>query len=124
MRKNDGFRLPGAIDKAEAGLGGRGVMNDASQRLRDLTPAERRILLAKLAERRTLAGRVAPLSYSQQRLWFLEQLVTRNAYYNETSALYFAFPVDAQALKCSLNDIVRRHEVLRTVFEATDGEPR
>jgi amino acid adenylation domain-containing protein len=110
--------------KNGGGTGSHGAMNDVSQRLRDLTPDERKTLRAKLTERRNLVGRVAPLSYSQQRLWFLEQLVTKNAYYNETSALYFGFPVDSQALKYSLNDIVRRHEVLRTVFEATDGEPR
>ncbi|MDQ3895918.1 MAG: amino acid adenylation domain-containing protein, partial [Actinomycetota bacterium] len=80
--------------------------------------------MSALKERRGATLRVAPLSYAQQRLWFLEQLVHGNPYYNETSAIRLLFPVDAEALRRALDSIVRRHESLRTVFEASDGEPQ
>jgi hypothetical protein len=99
-------------------------MRDVLPRLRELSSKEREVLLAKLIERRNSFGRVAPLSFAQQRLWFLEQFVEGNPYYNETSVLHFPFPVEAQLLKTSLNEIVSRHEALRTVFEPTEGEPR
>lgn len=99
-------------------------MSEVLNRLRHLSPDERRRLLADVAHRRNPTGRRAPLSYAQQRLWFLEQLASRNPYYNETSAFRFSVAVDAAALEHSVNDIVRRHEALRTVFDSIDGEPQ
>src|SRR5262249_50488076 len=46
-----------------------------------------------------------------------------NPFYNESSAIRFLFPVDRNTLEKSLNEIIRRHEALRTCFVATDGEP-
>jgi natural product biosynthesis luciferase-like monooxygenase protein/amino acid adenylation domain-containing protein len=65
-----------------------------------------------------------PLSYAQQRLWFLDQLDPGNAAYNMTGAVRLAGPLDVMALQRSLSEIVRRHEVLRTSFVSEDGEPR
>jgi acyl carrier protein len=64
-----------------------------------------------------------PLSFSQQRLWFLDQLEPGSAVYNMPSALRLRGPLDIRALRQSLNEIVRRHEALRTSFPAIDGEP-
>lgn len=65
----------------------------------------------------------APLSYAQHRLWFLDQLVPGNPFYNKSAAFHLTFPLDAQVLERSLNEIVRRHEALRTTFQEVDGQP-
>ncbi len=64
------------------------------------------------------------LSYAQQRLWFIDQLEPGSAAYNIPSAVRLMGRPDEQALRRSLNEIVRRHEVLRTSFPSSDGEPR
>jgi len=67
---------------------------------------------------------VFPLSYAQERLWFFEQLVPGNPFYNMSAALSLSGELDLHALERSLNDIVRRHEVLRTIFsQLEDGSP-
>ncbi|HKG15027.1 MAG TPA: amino acid adenylation domain-containing protein [Pyrinomonadaceae bacterium] len=64
-----------------------------------------------------------PLSFAQQRLWFLDQLEPGNAIYNLPTALRLRGSLDAEALRRTLNEIVRRHESLRTVFREERGEP-
>ncbi|MGZ7177564.1 amino acid adenylation domain-containing protein [Burkholderia gladioli] len=62
-----------------------------------------------------------PLSFAQQRLWFLQQFDTSSAFYNMPSALRLSGRLDLVALERTLNEIVRRHEILRTRFVAIDG---
>ncbi|MCP5102652.1 MAG: amino acid adenylation domain-containing protein, partial [bacterium] len=62
-----------------------------------------------------------PLSFSQQRLWILDQLVPGNAFYNLPTAIQLQGEIDIPVFERSLNEMVRRHESMRTVF-ATDGE--
>ncbi|HEU4561817.1 MAG TPA: amino acid adenylation domain-containing protein [Longimicrobium sp.] len=64
-----------------------------------------------------------PLSFSQQRLWFIDQLQPGSAAYNLPYALRLRGPVNADALERSLAEIVRRHESLRTRFVSVDGQP-
>ena len=64
-----------------------------------------------------------PLSFAQQRLWFLAQLYPDSPAYNRPLALRLHGPLDHTALEQSLNDIVKRHEVLRATFPATQGQP-
>ena len=64
-----------------------------------------------------------PLSFAQQRLWFLDQLVPGNPFYNVSFAARLNAPLNAAVLKQSFNAIVQRHEALRTTFTAVDGVP-
>lgn len=64
-----------------------------------------------------------PLSFAQQRLWFLDKLVPNNAFYNITTALRINGPLNQAALHYALNTIVQRHEALRTSFVSSAGHP-
>jgi amino acid adenylation domain-containing protein len=65
-----------------------------------------------------------PLSFGQERLWFLEELAPGNASYHIANALHFHSAVDGSLVERSLNEVVRRHEALRTVIRVgPDGRP-
>ncbi|MFG2720682.1 amino acid adenylation domain-containing protein, partial [Streptomyces sp. NPDC048416] len=66
---------------------------------------------------------VLPLSYAQQRLWFLHKLEGPSATYNMPLALHLTGDVDHDALEAAINDLVARHEPLRTVFSETADRP-
>lgn len=64
-----------------------------------------------------------PLSFAQQRLWFLEQMEVELTAYNLPYAWRLQGPLDTEALHRALGEIVRRHEALRTTFSSFEGEP-
>ena len=110
------------------------VGSDAIGRFDDLSPAKRRLLQQRIKERgrdplsnqtipRRARSESAPLSFAQQRLWFLAQYEPAATVYNMPGAFRLSGRLDTAALKLSLNEIVRRHESLRTTFSVVDGEP-
>ena len=64
-----------------------------------------------------------PLSFAQLGIWFSSQLDPQSADYNVTMAVRLEGPLDVKALAWGLNEIVRRHEILRTTFPSVDGRP-
>lgn len=65
-----------------------------------------------------------PLSFAQQRLWFLHELAGPSATYNMVAALRYRGAISVDALFAALGDVIARHEVLRTVYPVQDGTPR
>jgi amino acid adenylation domain-containing protein len=72
---------------------------------------------------RRQAGVTIPASFAQQRLWFLEQLEPATATSTIPTALRIRGKLNISALQQSLDEIMRRHEILRTTFGALDGKP-
>ncbi|HZI02931.1 MAG TPA: amino acid adenylation domain-containing protein, partial [Archangium sp.] len=64
-----------------------------------------------------------PLSFAQQRLWFLSQLEPASPFYNVPAAARVRGPLDLAALRRAFEEVLRRHEALRTTFVETDGRP-
>ncbi|MEV6370682.1 amino acid adenylation domain-containing protein [Micromonospora musae] len=107
-------------------------MTDLKDPARD---AARQALIAQRLRRRqatATAARVAPrppdaevpLSYAQERVWFMDQLAPGEAAYHIAVPLRVRGPLDVPALRAALNDLTRRHESLRTRFPAdADGRP-
>ncbi|MFJ3829139.1 amino acid adenylation domain-containing protein [Streptomyces sp. NPDC090046] len=101
--------------------------------IRDVFEARTVAALAALLAGRTAAARPAPvagprpdplpLSYAQQRLWFVHQVEGASATYNIPFVVRFDTALDADALDAALRDVAGRHETLRTVFGERDGEP-
>ncbi|MGH7825286.1 MAG: non-ribosomal peptide synthetase [Candidatus Binatia bacterium] len=100
---------------------------DLTARIAKLSPAKRALFEMRLKkeslsgfEEQTIPRRTinepCPLSFSQQRLWFLNQLEPENPVYNQPKALRLRGPLSVQFLQRVLDQIVARHEVLRTNF--------
>ena len=109
-------------------------IDNLTTRLANLSPAKRVLLELRLKQtaldaglKQTISRRKitssAPLSFSQQRLWFLDQYEPNSSVYNIPSALRLRGALDIGALEQSLNEIIRRHEILRTTFSMLDGKP-
>jgi amino acid adenylation domain-containing protein len=100
-----------------------------------ISEAKRRLLekylRGEVKPQPTAARTIAPLppdaihqlSFAQERLWFLDQLNPNSAVYNVPLAVKLSGAIDANALERSVNEIIRRHEALRTTFTTVDGQP-
>ena len=99
---------------------------------RKLSPEKQRFILQKLKKKKSeiiSAVKIIsrpddiPLSFAQQRLWFLDQLEGPNAAYTIPVALKIIGKLNVPVLEQSLNKIIQRHESLRTVFDTKNGMP-
>lgn len=101
--------------------------------LSTLSPARRELLALMLKKKgvKTELPRVipkrggsgpCPLSFAQERIWFFEQLEPGTAVYNIANAVRLTGQLDLEALRLSLNEVLQRHEVLRTVFASEDDK--
>ncbi|HZI18010.1 MAG TPA: amino acid adenylation domain-containing protein [Pyrinomonadaceae bacterium] len=88
-------------------------VNDLVARIAAMPPDKRRLLL----------GRLPPLSFGQQRLWFFQQMEPDGALNVIGLPVRLQGPLDVPALERSLSEVVRRHEVLRTCFPVFEGRP-
>src|SRR5436305_4275886 len=107
-------------------------------RFEQLSPAKQKLLLARLGKQardpqagapeiapsplRSTAGPY-PLSFSQQRLWFIDRLEPGSSAYVLADAIRLRGRLDVAALERALGEIVRRHEALRSVFELSPDGP-
>ena len=101
----------------------------------EFSPQKQALLQSLLAEaeidstaepritRRSQHEPTIPLSFAQERLWFLNQLEGSTANYNLPGAIRIRGDLDVKALQQSLSEIVNRHEVLRTRFQTVNGSP-
>ena len=64
-----------------------------------------------------------PLSFAQQRLWFLDQMSPRNSFYNLSTGIRLNFPVQIEVANRCFNELIRRHEILRTKFVMVEDKP-
>ena len=107
-------------------------MRDLLSEVSALSPAKRALLEKMLLAQPVSASQVIkrqssretlPLSFAQERLWVLDQLAPCNPFYNINSSVRLSGTLRSAALEQSLNEILRRHEVLRTRITKVDGRP-
>ncbi|MDP8934246.1 MAG: condensation domain-containing protein, partial [Cyanobacteriota bacterium] len=109
-------------------------MSDLIERIAALSPQKRELLLQRLNQKKenvslekilpqSRESNTFPLSFAQQRLWFFEQLTPGNFTYHILAGVRLTGTLDARSLDRSLNELVKRHEVLRTAFKTINGQP-
>lgn len=109
-------------------------MSSLLQKIAELSPEKRALLLQKLNQQKGKVSQAKiqpqsrdtqnfPLSYAQQRLWFLSQLEPQSSAHNIPAVIRLTGRLNIAALENSINEIVHRHETLRTTFTVVDGEP-
>ncbi|HEX7330764.1 MAG TPA: amino acid adenylation domain-containing protein, partial [Pyrinomonadaceae bacterium] len=110
------------------------MSDNLAKRLEGLSPEKLALLSKRLQEKgkspvkrqdisRRRNANSHPLSLAQQRLWFLNQLQPNSAFYNMAGAMRLTGDLNVEALTETLNEIARRHEVLRTCFPVANGKP-
>ncbi|HLP58608.1 MAG TPA: amino acid adenylation domain-containing protein [Candidatus Deferrimicrobium sp.] len=106
-----------------------------AQRISQLTPQQRKLLELKLKEKNVDRWQIPitrisradhegfPLSFGQERLWFLDQLEPGTPVYNIVKATRLDGPLNKEILEKSIQEIVRRHDIFRTIFIKKEGNP-
>src|ERR1043166_1745121 len=111
---------------------------DISERISALTPEQRALFDARLKQKglraqatagQTIPGRherdsvSCPASIDQERLWFIDQLQPGNTAYNIFNASRIRGSLNVPIMERVINELIRRHEVLRTTLKSVDGLP-
>ncbi len=107
------------------------MIENPESRVSALSPAKRALLLQRLRGTGAALAPIPPrdphapipLSYGQERIWFLDQLDSGDPAFNMCLAQRWRGPLDTAALQRALDDVVARHETLRTGFRSDDGSP-
>ena len=110
-------------------------MGNLRHRIADLSPEKRALLTLRLRKKREADAcrdvitrrqdqRAYPISFAQERLWFLNQMEPESSSYNVPAAVSLSGPLNVRALEMSLNAVVERHEVLRASFPSVEGRPQ
>ena len=94
-----------------------------SSNLANLSLKQKRGLLGELLEKTTDAPRIRMASFAQERLWFLDQFEPGSPVYNIPVGVGLPGRLNLNALKLTIDEIIRRHEVLRTTFSTVGGRP-
>jgi amino acid adenylation domain-containing protein len=109
-------------------------MDSIAKRIAALSP-EQRILFERQLKKKGLnnlqtqvipkrkAANCLPLSFSQARLWFLDQVQPGNPFYNLAAIVRLEGLLNVAVLEQTFNEIIRRHEILRTTFPTVEGQP-
>ncbi|MGD9488077.1 MAG: amino acid adenylation domain-containing protein [Calditrichaceae bacterium] len=109
-------------------------MNSLFEQISTLSPEKRELFELMLIDEgidlseivilpRQSKDKSVPVSFAQQRLWFLDQLEPGNSLYSIPAAVKIRGNFNKEAFKNSINTIIKRHSVLRTVFSQNDGSP-
>lgn len=107
-------------------------MSDLEKRLAQLSPAKRALLEKMILERggqiasqipRRPDGTRPTLSGAEKRLWFVDQIAKDDPFYNMPLAAHLKGTLDRPALEKAINQVVARHDSLRTTYHLVDGEP-
>lgn len=110
-------------------------MSKLTEQIEDLSPQQRDLLVLLLSKKKreeaarsqiasvSRASDTFPLSFAQQRLWFISQLQQDNASYNVSGGVRMEGQLSVAALERAFGEVLRRHESLRTVIRQVDGEP-
>ncbi|HSE16100.1 MAG TPA: amino acid adenylation domain-containing protein [Pyrinomonadaceae bacterium] len=107
-------------------------MSKLAEQIGGLSPQQRDLLALLLARKKREGSQITPvrrtsdafpLSFAQQRLWFLSQLQPDSAVYNVAGGVRMEGPLDVAALERALNEVVARHESLRTIIRQIESDP-
>src|SRR5580704_13594554 len=114
-------------------------MKELSERLSSLTPEQKALFDSRLKKRgftapKKQSSRTATiprrkrenhcvLSFDQERLWIIDQMEPGNPAYNIYSASRLLGPLDPAVMERAVNELIKRHEILRTTFSLVEGEP-
>src|SRR5687767_10173301 len=98
-------------------------MTATPTQVHNLSPEQKRSLLQKLLEEKSERAALRPLSFAQQRLWFIDKLQPGSPVYNIPTVLRLEGNLNLDALRKSLDAVVARHEALRTTFVSREDNP-
>src|SRR4051812_7553801 len=105
------------VERLSYTVGAKATLFEVIPGRRDSEPAKEEAI-----PRRTLSAS-CPLSFAQQRLWFLNQIEPSNSAYNFSRAFLLTGAIDVTVLESCVSELLNRHEILRTTFHAVAGEP-